>query len=100
MVISKPVIGTLDIDLDRGVIWLNDVVCVLRICKLDFVNKLDKFTSVDITAGKIVMENNPIEGNLYQERLHQIFMKAYSKTMSHENPTEFLNRLERVLEVF
>jgi len=98
VIITKPVIGTLEIDLDKGVIWLNSVSCVLRICKLKFINKLEKYSSVDITNGNVFMEDNVTENYVYQERIQEIFSKVYLKTLNSKTPDEYLNKIEKLLE--
>lgn len=57
---KKILLGSLEVDPDEGRIWLNDLTkCVLRICRLDFEIKSEKFDVIDIANNKAIM----IEGS-------------------------------------
>jgi len=98
VIITKPVLGTLEIDLERGVLWLNTEICVLRICKLKFMNKLEKFSSIDITDGNVFMETHEMDNDLLKEKLYHSLVNIYSKTLSHKDPDELLSKIEKLLE--
>ncbi len=56
MNLIKNVFGTLEVDLDRGVIWVNSLGrCVLRICQLKFQNKRENFSSIDCTGQNAIL---------------------------------------------
>lgn len=59
MIIIKPIHGTMEIKVDPkdGVLWINtcDGYCILRICGLTFGNIEEKFETIDITKGSVMM---------------------------------------------
>lgn len=62
MIISKDIIGTIDIDTSTGRIWVNAPNCVLRIQNLKFKDRevKEKFSMIDINGSNVSV----IEGDL------------------------------------
>lgn len=62
MIISKNIIGTIDVDTNSGTIWINAPNCILRVQGLDFGRRgiREKFSMIDISGNKASM----IEGDL------------------------------------
>jgi hypothetical protein len=76
MIISKNIIGTIDIDTITGRVWLNAPNCILRIQGLEFKELKEKFSMIDISGNKASM----IEGNLIldDKRLVRFILDLFS----------------------
>jgi hypothetical protein len=76
MIISKNIIGTIDIDTTTGRVWLNAPNCILRIQGLEFKELKEKFSMIDISGNKASM----IEGNLIldDKRLVRFILDLFS----------------------
>ncbi len=81
MVISKDIIGTIDIDTQSGRVWLNAPNCILRIQDLQFNGIKEKFSMIDISGNKASM----IEGDLVldDKRLVRFILDLFSSLSFH-----------------
>lgn len=81
MVISKDIIGTIDIDTQTGRIWVNAPNCILRIQGLQFKDTKEKFSMIDISGNKASM----IEGDLVldDKRLVRFILDLFSSLSFH-----------------
>lgn len=81
MVISKDIIGTIDIDTQTGRVWINAPNCILRIQGLQFKDTKEKFSMIDISGNKASM----IEGDLVldDKRLVRFILDLFSSLSFH-----------------
>lgn len=81
MVISKDIIGTIDIDTQTGRVWVNAPNCILRIQGLQFKDTKEKFSMIDISGNKASM----IEGDLVldDKRLVRFILDLFSSLSFH-----------------
>lgn len=83
MIISKDIIGTIDIDTSAGRIWVNAPNCVLRIQNLKFKDRevKEKFSMIDISGSNASM----IEGDLVldDKRLVRFILDLFSSLSYH-----------------
>lgn len=109
MIITKPIHGTIEIKVDPkdGVIWINtcDGYCILRICGLKFENIEEKFESVDITKGIVMMypssgiEKPEMVSNFIESVLDVVLQQLVTKPME-DHPkilTSVLDNLKKSL---
>lgn len=82
MVITKDVIlGSLEIDPDKGCIWLNTSQCILRIYGLKFHNITEKFSMIDINGSKAFMILDGLEDTKFQKVLQDIIKHLFYETL-------------------
>lgn len=81
MVISKDIIGTIDIDTQNGRVWVNAPNCILRIQGLEFKDIKEKFSMIDVSGKKASM----IEGDLVldDKRLVRFILDLFSSLSYH-----------------
>jgi|ADurb_Ile_02_Slu_FD_contig_101_315560_length_3681_multi_2_in_0_out_0_3 hypothetical protein len=81
MVISKDIIGTIDIDTQNGRVWVNAPNCILRIQGLEFKDVKEKFSMIDVSGKKASM----IEGDLVldDKRLVRFILDLFSSLSYH-----------------
>jgi len=76
MIISKNIIGTIEIDTAAGRVWVNAPNCILRIQGLEFRGVKEKFSMIDVSGNKASM----IEGDLIldDKRLVRFILDLFS----------------------
>ena len=102
MTITKEIfLGTLEIDLDRGVIWLNSYEkCLLRICQLDFKQKVEKFNMIDIAGGEAFMLKGTDNSNNEEvlDKLKEVVHLLISKIDGAKDKEKFLNEVSESIK--
>jgi len=102
MRITKNVFGTLEVDVDRGVIWINSFGrCVLRICQLKFLNVIDGFSSIDCSGTSTVMEKSnetvlEVNSSEFEKFLFDTAEVIYLNGLSENK--EFLCKLLKIIK--
>lgn len=94
-------VSSLEIDLEKGVVWVNAPNCVLRVSKLEFINTIEDFSFIDISDGKAtMMEKTNIErefnGEEFQTFLIEVTNYIFNEIKSNKNITDQQSFLERV----
>ena len=62
---------TLEVDPEKGDIWLNSPNCILRIQKLNFTSHREKFSMIDIVGSRAAM----LEGDLISSDASYLYEK-------------------------
>lgn len=81
MIISKNIIGTIDVDTTEGRIWINAPNCILRIQGLEFKSMKEKFSMIDIIGKKVSM----IESDLISDdkRIVKFIINLFDSLLYH-----------------
>lgn len=95
MNISKNIsYGELIIDTENGRIWVNAPSCVLRIQNLNFKNKEEKFSMIDISKNDAHMyKDTEDETNYYSQFLEVLNYMIIPKLTDVNDQKDYLDKL-------
>jgi len=101
MMISKNVqVGSLEIDVNNGKIWLNSPGCILRIQNIRFNNLEEKFSMIDINGSNASMIPGDYPPTDYDCFLEKLNMSMLPKICNMENSEKFLDELYIKIQEF
>jgi hypothetical protein len=101
---KKLFVGSLEVSVKEGKLWINDVLggCRLRMNKIDFQNSLQKFDFIDINKNKAYMIKNTSKNNSEDEAItnfvQNLINLLFSKMEKRKLKTSDLNALLRHIE--
>jgi hypothetical protein len=109
MIQKNLAVSTLEIDLERGTVWVNAPNCVLRISKLEFANSIEDFSFIDISGGKAtMMERSNVKRDSTDSEELRAFLIEITNYIFHElknnknisDQQAFLERVKHNLKTF
>jgi len=97
MNLSKFVVGELYIDTDKGMIWLNSDICILRISSLKFRSVEEKFSMIDINKNEVVMYPRNQE-NEKNSLINDVISDILISSMKSKSPELYFEKLQNLVK--
>lgn len=88
--------GTLEVDTEKGVLWLNCLAtCLLRIQNIEFKVKTDKFSMIDINGTQAFMYPGESSNKHLSDFLETVILLVGAKIidMNDDEKKDFLDKL-------
>jgi len=96
LISKKLILAELLVNSDDGKIWINAPNCILRIQGLNFKNKKEKFSMIDINESSASMlEGNLVTSNL-ENFIDEIMLKIYAYDFTEDEQKEILNFISNI----
>jgi len=97
MIIKKDIIlAELSVDIDNGILWLNEFNCVLRISGLKFDKIIEKFSMLDIKDSKVYM----LEDNLPEHKIKDFVKRLITIIISNDYTDEDMVKILKKISDF